>query len=326
MLHAPVVKQEAPDYSPSTPLADGCRQFILRAQNAEGGWPYHPGLETAVEPTCWALIALRNAGDHAEAVDRGLEALKDCQLPDGAWPARPGHRLGCWTTALASLALFLFEGDCEPLRKGLDWLSDAWPAEGGLWWQMRGWLRPTAALTRQNSSLRGWSWTPGAASWVEPTAYSLMLLSVVPESLHPARAARRRRLGEAMLYDRMCPGGGWNTGNPLVYGVPGERRVGPTVWALLALRANASRAENRRSLDWLEQAYPQISGPGSLALAHLCLEVHDRPTPGLEDCLGPLLGANGFLESVLAAAFSLMALNPQPDRLFASPGRRLSAS
>ena len=29
-----------------------------------------------------------------------------------------------------------------------------------------------------------------------------------------------------MLYDRMCPGGGWNCGNPKVYGVAGEPLVG----------------------------------------------------------------------------------------------------
>jgi hypothetical protein len=31
---------------------------------------------------------------------------------------------------------------------------------------------------------------------------------------------RRIALGCSMLWDRMCPGGGWNAGNSVVYGVP----------------------------------------------------------------------------------------------------------
>ena len=46
-----------------------------------------------------------------------------------------------------------------------------------------------------------------------------------------------------MLYDRMCPGGGWNCGNPMVYGVPGEALIVPTVWALLALRDEPKKTE-----------------------------------------------------------------------------------
>ncbi len=302
-----------------------CRQFLLRTQNDDGGWPYLPALQSAVEPTSWALIALTNHPDTFEAAHRGLAALGAAQLPDGSWPPRPGHRLGCWATALASLAIFLQEGDCEPVRKGLSWLCDSWPAEGGAWWRVRNWLRPTAKVTRQDSSLRGWSWTPGAASWVEPTAYCLLLLNMVPSNLHPAGAARRRRLGEAMLYDRMCPGGGWNSGNPQVYGVAGERRVGPTAWALLALKEYAARTENQRSLDWLEEIYAKISGPASLALANICLEAYGRPQPEFEARLGPLYAANGLLQNVPAAALSLIALTPhdQPST-FHSP-RRSSA-
>jgi len=250
--------------------------------------------------------------------------LRDSQLPGGAWPARPGHRAGCWATSLASLAVFLHDGDCEPVRKGLNWLCSSWPAESGLWWRARTWFRPTANVAGQDSSLAGWSWTPGAASWVEPTAYSLLLLNTVPEDLLPRHATKRRRLGEAMLYNRMCPGGGWNSGNPLVYGVPGERRVGPTAWALLALRGYANRAENQQSLRWLEQAYHQIAGPASVALAGLCLRAYGRPQPGLEARLASLYEMNGFLGNIPAAALSLIALSPEQDCLFDDSGRRRS--
>jgi len=174
---------------------------------------------------------------------------------------------------------------------------------------MRDRFRQSNSLARQDSSLRGWSWIPQTASWVEPTAYSLILLNEVPPSGLTARMRERQRLGEAMLYDRMCPGGGWNNGNPMVYGVAGEPRVGPTAWALLALKANSGRAENRQSLDWLERTYRMSAGAASTALAHLCLRTFGRPLPGLEDRLASQYADHGFLPNTLVAAWVLVALN-----------------
>lgn len=323
MLDCLAVHPDTSEQFAAAGLKDLCRRVLLDAQNSDGGWPYEPGLNSAVEPTCWALISLKSHPD-SQSVSRGLALLKGCQLPDGAWPARAGHRIGCWATSLASLAVFLHEGDTPPVRKALSWLCSSWPAESGLWWRARTWLRPTASVTGQSSSLAGWSWTPGAASWVEPTAYSLVLLNTIPEDLHPRHAAKRRRLGEAMLYDRMCPGGAWNSGNPLVHGVPGERRVGPTAWALLALQHDATRRENQQSLRWLEETYHQIAGPASLALAAVCLRAYGRPQPGLEARLASLYERNGFLDNIPAAALSLIALTPEQHQPFGDCGRRRS--
>ncbi len=317
MLESLALNAGRPESSSAETLKDLCQRLLELNQNDDGGWPYQTGLQSAVEPTSWAVIVLKNYPEHSEAAGRGVAALKSAQLADGSWPARAGHRAGCWPTSLATLAIFLHEGSSEPVRGGLAWLCDAWPAEGSVWWRVRNWLRPTSSVTRQDSSLRGWSWTPGAASWVEPTAYCLLLLNAIPGNLHPSQAARRKRLGEAMLYDRMCPGGGWNSGNPQVYGIAGERRVGPTAWALLALREYASRPENRQSLDWLEGAWPHISGPLSLSLAHLCLESYGRPQTGFEARLAAFYETNDFLENILAAAISLIALREEEERPFA---------
>ena len=37
----------------------------------------------------------------------------------------------------------------------------------------------------------GWSWTAGTASWVEPTAYALLVLRAAPKDLMPSKAASR---------------------------------------------------------------------------------------------------------------------------------------
>lgn len=290
-----------------------CLPFLFEAQNSDGGWGYRPNQRSAVEPTSWALLELASLSDsstYREAAGRGIAWLLAAQLPDGSWPAYPDQKEGCWTTALAGLALHAHGHAREAVANGFDWLSSIWPGEGTLWRRLQQRLFVSSTIVRQNLSLRGWSWTPGTSSWVEPTAYALILLHhLYPDAL-PRHVEKRRRLAQAMLYDRMCPGGGWNSGNPMDYGVPGEALVGPTVWALLALQDHRERAENQKSLDWLARAYEHIQGPASLALAHMCLETYGRPVEGLEPALRRLYSANSFLQSVPVAAWAAMALGP----------------
>jgi hypothetical protein len=245
-----------------------------------------------------------------KATMSGVCWLRYVQLPDGAWPAIVGQQQGCWVTALACLVLYAYGESSEQLSRGIQQLCDSWPAEGGYWWRFRERVMKRGIVVHQDSSLRGWSWTPGTASWVEPTSYALLALRHVPEEMLSRGVEKRRYLGESMLYDRMCPGGGWNNGNPLIYGVGGVPRVGPTVWALLALQDYRHRPENQASLDWLEHEYPNIQGPGSLALAHLCLQVYDRPAPALGPRLWDLCMNNRFFHDIMVMAWAAVALSP----------------
>ena len=106
---------------------------------------------------------------------------------------------------------------------------------------------------------------------MEPTAFALLALESQPAIALPGNAEERRKLGEALLYDRMCPGGGWNCGNPEVYGVAGEPLVIPTTWALLALRRHRERSASIESLAWTEQNFEHIKGQGPYALARIRL-------------------------------------------------------
>lgn len=287
-----------------------CLPVILARQNADGGWGYHPRAESNVEATAWALLALRSA-DHepySEPALRGLSWLFEAQLPDGSWPAVAAQDAGCWVTSLACLALHVHDECLAAVARGLNWLVDAWPSEGSLWWRVRSRLARKSSVVRQNSSLRGWSWTPGAASWVEPTSYALILFQHTANLLRLPGVTERVGLAEAMLYDRMCPAGGWNSGNPRVYGVAGEPRVGPTAWALLALRNHGANPANQVSLDWLQNAYGGIHGPASLSLAHLCLSAHGRPVAPLEAALWDLYERNQFLDNLLTFAWAAIAL------------------
>jgi hypothetical protein len=142
----------------------------------------------------------------------------------------------------------------------------------------------------------------------------IFLAQFAPQELR-AQAAERLRMGEAMLYNRMCPGGGWNSGNPKVYGVPGIPQTGPTAWALVALQDQAGREENRRSLDWLEGNYGSMTGVSSLALARIALEASGRPAPPVEPRLAALAAADCFLDDVIGYAQASFALGAGPDVL-----------
>lgn len=292
--------------------------LLRQAQNTDGGWGDGPGLKSSAEPTAWSILALLS---HEEPSGRILSAatewLLSKQSAEGAWPTSSAKDPGCWVTALASLALLQVSStSSDAAIRGAKWLCDTWPAEGNLVWRLQQrWLSKGETIIRQDHSLRGWGWTPGTASWVEPTAYALILLQNLPTDLRPPNAHERLQLGEKMLDDRACPGGGWNAGNPLVYGVPGVPRVGPTAWALLALRHRKDHAVNSEGLRWLEQNLKGIRSPGSLALAQLCLSVYGRQPAPIQTNLLAFYKNNQFLQKIPVIAWVILALSDVPGWL-----------
>ena len=292
-----------------------CAPFLVNAQNSDGGWGYRPGEASRVEATSWAFLAslgFPSAQNLSKIKDRAGDWLVKNQQPDGSWPAAPGFLDGGWVTSLACLALAEQESAAETFARGTRWLIDSWPGEGNWWWRLRQRILGRKNV-RQDFALRGWSWTRGTSSWVEPTSLALLALRRASRQSASSELVKRRELAEAMLFDRMCPGGGWNCGNPMVYGVAGQPFVGQTVWALLALGNSAGRTEVKQSLDWLEHEYPNIKGPASLSLAHLCLRNFGRSPRPLAPDLESSYAENRFLNQVPAMAFAAIALSPARD-------------
>jgi hypothetical protein len=284
-----------------------CYSFLNSAQNEDGGWGFQPKSLSRAEPTCWALLALADGAASRERAARGLDFLTKTQLPDGSWAPSPGESVGCWVTSLACLVLTHAGAAHESLRRGLQWICEDWPRDAA---PFRRWLRKLSvarSVSPRNDFYRGWGWTPGTSSWVEPTSFAVMALEQSPVELQPKGAGRRRRLAEAMLLDRMCPGGGWNCGNPIIYGVPGEPFVFPTVWALLALLAHRDRTEVALSLEWLEKNLKSVCSPASLCLSCLCLEAYGRSCGNARDRLREFYSTNEFLESVPVAAWACLS-------------------
>jgi len=288
-----------------------CLDSLIANQNSDGGWGYQLVSPSAAEATSWVLAALgscRQTPPLLEACARASKWLLQAQGADGSWPPFPGQPQGSWVTSVAAHALHLHGGAQEAVERGMRWVLAAWPAERTLRWRVRQSLFPSR-VAHQDNTLCGWSWTPGTASWVEPTSHALIFLRSLPPDLLPPHAAKRRQMAERMLYDRMCPGGGWNSGNPLVYGVAGVPRVSTTAWALLGLRDHYERPQVQMSLRWLDRAYGTIRGPASLALAHRCLAAYGRRLALRASVVDEFYSRNRFFGNMLTMAWILLAWN-----------------
>jgi hypothetical protein len=287
-----------------------CLPELFNAQNSDGAWGFYASSSSRVEPTCWAIHALLQFSrpEIPERLARGLEFLRRAQLPDGSWPNVPGDQAGCWVTSLACWALCAANDSSKAVARGLQSLCNDWPSDSSRWRRFLTQFSSQRHVSPINTSLRGWPWTHGTSSWVEPTAFALLSLGECSSRLQPHAAIKRRKLAEAMLYDRMCPGGGWNCGNPLVYGVAGEPLVIPTAFALLALRHRWGRSENIMSLNWLENTVPKIRGLTSLALARLCVEAYGHNWPEDASDFRSLYQETDFAHDVQTLAWCCLAL------------------
>lgn len=288
-----------------------CLRFLLDAQNEDGGWGFHKVSTSRAEPTAWAVVALvewASTQAHKDAAARAFHFLDAAQLPDGSWPSSPALREGSWVTSLACLALLGKNELSVNVKRGFGWLCKELPGEASLLHRIVRSVFARKKVGTQNESYFGWSWTIGTASWVEPTSYAIISMRATPPEWMSAAAKRRLRIGEAMLFDRMCPGGGWNCGNPMVYGVPGEPQVSSTVWALLALRQHPERPEVQQSLDWLQGKLGSIRTPASLALALVAMNAYGRPHPLLAESLQAIYEQDEIHWDVPEVAWAALAL------------------
>ena len=274
---------------------------LQRARNADGGWAYHPGKRSRIEPTCWALLALSQTNSQ----EPNLDVL-------GRWPrhnnwlidvagAPPNHAFN----AIAALTLLQSVSSgphAETIVRSL--IGSKGVA-----------LRPDPAI-RQDSSLQAWSWIDGTFSWVEPTAWCVLLLKQrLARGSYPD-ALKRVRVGEQVLNDRACRGGGWNYGNANVYGKDLLPYVPTTALALLALNDRRNEPVVVRGLEQLERDVLSERSAVALSLALICLRVYRRPTSVPEQQLTQLIldrhSSPGYGDDLLGLSMALYALSDGP--------------
>lgn len=208
--------------------------LLNRTQNPDGGWPYVRGASWT-EPTVYALLALLSAGE-TEAAERGLRWLRAAQRSDGGWPPQTGVDHSAWVTALAALVPAERLGFGAHAR-AIEWLLQASGEEFTLAYRVRQFLLGNAV---PDFEYAGWAWAPDAAAWVGPTSLAILALEK-EHSLRPSAAIRGRvESARQFLLIRMCQGGGWNYGNPRVFGKDLPPYPETTGMALAALRGVGS--------------------------------------------------------------------------------------
>jgi prenyltransferase beta subunit len=151
---------------------------LLASQNPDGGWPFLKG-SSWTEPTALALLALR-LHDHSPPVRQAAVSwLERRQNSDGGWRPNDAVLTSTWVTSLALLAL--------PNAK----------KQAGRWLAMH--ISPKAG---------GSPWFAGTASWVTPTATSVLALSRLDNTGFASHIERAQQF----LLSRRCRDGGWNHG------------------------------------------------------------------------------------------------------------------
>jgi len=222
--------------------------LLLTRQLRSGGWSYFGSPQSSVETTTLAVMAL--SMESSDAARSGLDQLARMQRRDGAWPAFGGDSDGSWTTALVLCALN-GTGEFESAReKAFQWLLSERGREGHWLWRWK--FKTVDRNVRFDPEKYGWPWASGSASWVIPTAFSVIALKQYTVCNRLEASERRINLGVEMLLDRVCVAGGWNSGNSVVYGVPLRPHVEATAIALLALQDEHRSVMIDKSLDWLK--------------------------------------------------------------------------
>jgi hypothetical protein len=245
---------------------------LVASQKRTGLWGYQ-GDQDSVEAACLAILALRRRP--GSEIERATQALLDLQNTDGSWPNFSGDDSeGCWTTALAVLSLSTLRRGGQGLAKAIQWLLSARGREASWFWRWK--FQAVDKMVKFNPAKYGWSWVPGTTSWVIPTAYSLIALrQITDRGLSSSNVIiERTTIGVSMLLDRMCPGGGWNAGNGVAFGVRYAPHIDATSIALLALGGHAEEPGIKASLAWLLKRLLACPSPYSLAWGILALAAY----------------------------------------------------
>jgi hypothetical protein len=292
---------------------------LRKLQNSDGGWGATHGRHSNTEATSLAIAGLKAVDNPAaqQSAARGAGWLTGRQNHDGSWPLNDVANEASWTTALAILALVAFPEHRPSALRAARWLSQQEGSKPGILAQLILWVTGKTNVNRLNRDLVGWSWVPHSFSWVEPTSYALIALKKVGAALADTNVNQRIREGEAMIYDRMCKGGGWNYGNSKVMDYALWPYPDITAVALIALQDRAAEPANQESLQRLRKMARETDSGLALCWSAICLNLYGQENADWKPLIEKRFAETGFLGETKTLALALMALsgNAAPLRI-----------
>ena len=146
--------------------------LLIRRRLESGGWSFFRSEQASIEATCVAILSLGATPD-----DGGVsksQFLAECQLSDGSWPSFLGDAEGTWTTSLALSTLISLNEVSNARERALDWLLRERGKESHWFWRWK--FKIADREVRFDPDKYGWPWIPGSASWVIPTAFSVVAI------------------------------------------------------------------------------------------------------------------------------------------------------
>jgi hypothetical protein len=250
---------------------------LSKLENPDGGFPYHPGFRSAAEPTTLALLVAQVSPAQEPTPPawpgKALTWLQRCLLDTGAASVSPDFPdQGMWVTPLVAI-LFHHLGRV-PLR---DRACAALLAS-------RSRTFPNQPHVKQNNTLVGWAWNPQTFAWVEPTAWALLALRICGLGSHD-----RSREAVELLLDRQIATGGWNLGNPNVYGQDLLPFFDTTAIAVLALNGLVPPERLEPAVAFLAEGPGALVSLYNVALITLALRAVGHSTDRWRQALGERL-------------------------------------
>jgi hypothetical protein len=225
-----------------------------------------------MEPTAYAMLALHQEGSR-QAGDRAWKLVRSWQNTDGSYRPSSEVKDGTWVTALAVTLGSLWGTDDASVHASVDWLMRVVGAEHNMWTRTGSFLHLIKA--RLDVSHEGWPWREGNATWIEPTAHTLVALKKVAGLYRNSEVERRVRDGEDLILSRRCTDGGWNYGTPnmLYFDLPSYPET--TALALLGLDGRSER-EFPGALDLAERFHKETKSSLGRAWLQIALRCHGR--------------------------------------------------
>jgi hypothetical protein len=285
-------------------------EFLRASQNPDGGWSYFPGKGSWLEPTTYAMLALHGTG-WDPGLDRAWKLVRSWQLADGSF--RPGGEVndGTWVTAHAVTLASVRGVNDSSVRAAVDWLLKVVGAEHNVYTRVGSFLHLIKA--RLDVSHEGWPWREGNATWIEPTAHTLVALKKVASQYRTSEVEHRIQDGEELILSRRCSDGGWNYGTPNMLYVDLPSFPETTALALVGLDGVTDPAVGQ-ALNLAQQFRAETKSSLAKAWLQIALRRHGRDVAPPQE--SPFASRDVMLASLEALG------HPEGNyKLFAAGGR-----